>query len=530
SCRCYGSPYEAARVPEGNRHVAVRRAVAALAVGDDFFVRRDAGLLVHGFQLGVGFKSAVGGDVVRPLDVHRARNRAAARRAHVGAEVFAPPAGIEDGNGFFVERAKHVVGARQHLAPLGGFEHRRFGCGSFRGHRRAGGFPGLETAVEHFDIRMPVIFQKPQAARRAHAGVVLVKDDFFRFADTAQLEHVMDHEHERLERRVAGVDEAQAEKIEMGRAGDMAAGVVFGRTHVDDTEIFPAELWQQFAHGREQGCARVLLFHRLPITLVEMALQIMRWRAAAAALAGATGLLVLAGFAYEPAVPGRKITFPADHYSHPDFQTEWWYYTGHLQTESGRRYGYQVTFFRFGVRDRQQATKEPPLFSDLYMAHFALSDIEAKKFTFRERINRGLAGRAGAATNRYLVWNENWRVAGDAKNHAIAIEDRGTRLRLSLQSLKPPVLHGENGLSQKAEGRGRASYYYSLTRLRTDGELSSGKTEKVRGLSWMDHEFGSNQLGADQVGWDWFSLQLDNDTEIMLYLMRRKDGSADPYS
>ncbi len=136
-----------------------------------------------------------------------------------------------------------------------------------------------------------------------------------------------------------------------------------------------------------------------------MALQIMRWRAAAAALAGATGLLVLAGFAYEPAVPGRKITFPADHYSHPDFQTEWWYYTGHLQTESGRRYGYQVTFFRFGVRDRQQATKEPPLFSDLYMAHFALSDIEAKKFTFRERINRGLAGRAGAATNRYLVWN-----------------------------------------------------------------------------------------------------------------------------
>lgn len=257
----------------------------------------------------------------------------------------------------------------------------------------------------------------------------------------------------------------------------------------------------------------------------------MRWRAAAAALAGATGLLVLAGFAYEPAVPGRKITFPADHYSHPDFQTEWWYYTGHLQTESGRRYGYQVTFFRFGVRDRQQATKEPPLFSDLYMAHFALSDIEAKKFTFRERINRGLAGRAGAATNRYLVWNENWRVAGDAKNHAIAIEDRGTRLRLSLQSLKPPVLHGENGLSQKAEGRGRASYYYSLTRLRTDGELSSGgKTEKVRGLSWMDHEFGSNQLGADQVGWDWFSLQLDNDTEIMLYLMRRKDGSADPYS
>jgi len=271
-----------------------------------------------------------------------------------------------------------------------------------------------------------------------------------------------------------------------------------------------------------------------------MALQITRWRSAAAALACAIGFLVLTGFTYQLAIPGRKITFPAAHFSHPDFKTEWWYYTGHLLSDSGKRYGYQVTFFRFGVRDRQHETKEPPLFTDLYMAHFALSDVAAKKFTFRERINRGFAGKAdgrgftgkaGAATDRYLVWNENWKVEGDAKDHSIAIDDRGTRLRLSLQSLKPPVLHGENGLSQKAEGRGRASYYYSLTRMRTDGELTiDGRTEKVRGLSWMDHEFGSNQLGADQVGWDWFSFQLDNDTEIMLYLMRRKDGSVDPYS
>lgn len=262
-----------------------------------------------------------------------------------------------------------------------------------------------------------------------------------------------------------------------------------------------------------------------------MALQITRWQWAASALTCAISFLVLTGFTYQLAIPGRKITFPADHFSHPDFKTEWWYYTGHLTSESGKRYGYQVTFFRFGLRDRQPETKEPPLFTDLYMAHFALSDIQTKKFTFRERINRGFDGKAGAATDRYLVWNENWKVQGDAKDHSIAVEDRGTRLRLSLQSLKPPVLHGENGLSQKAEGRGRASYYYSLTRLRTEGELAiDGRTEKVRGLSWMDHEFGSNQLGADQVGWDWFSLQLDNDTEIMLYLMRRKDGSVDPYS
>jgi predicted secreted hydrolase len=243
------------------------------------------------------------------------------------------------------------------------------------------------------------------------------------------------------------------------------------------------------------------------------------------------GQQVASTFTYQRALPGRKLSFPADHYSHPDFQTEWWYYTGHLETASGKHYGYQVTFFRFGVRDRQQEMKEKPLFTELYMAHFALSDIAAKKFTFRERINRGYNDKAGAATNRYLVWNEDWKVEGDDQEHRISVNDRGTTLRIALTSLKPPVLHGENGHSQKGEGEGRASYYYSLTRMQTEGELTiDGKKEKIRGLSWMDHEFGSNQLGQDQVGWDWFSIQLDNQSELMLYLMRRKDGSVDPYS
>ena len=251
-------------------------------------------------------------------------------------------------------------------------------------------------------------------------------------------------------------------------------------------------------------------------------------------------LLATSAFSYRLALPGRKITFPADHHSHPDFKTEWWYYTGHLETDGGRRYGYQVTFFRFGVRDRQKEMNDEPLFTDLYMAHFALSDVADKIFLFRERINRGLAGnagvrgygeKAGAATDRYRVWNEDWRVEGDSGKHQIQVNDRGTQLRLSLLSLKPPALHGQNGLSQKGEGEGRASYYYSLTRMQTEGELTiGGKKEKVRGLSWMDHEFGSNQLREDQVGWDWFGIQLDNGTELMLYLLRRKDGSVDPYS
>ena len=243
-------------------------------------------------------------------------------------------------------------------------------------------------------------------------------------------------------------------------------------------------------------------------------------------------ILLATSFTYQLALPGRKIKFPEDHYSHPEFKTEWWYYTGHLETESEKRYGYQVTFFRFGLRDRQKEAKQsPPLFTDLYMAHFALSVKQGKRFLFRERANRGFEDQAGASTQRYLVWNESWKVEGQGQVHVIQVQDRDAALKLRLTPLKPPVLHGMSGLSQKAEGNGRASYYYSFTRLKTEGELEiAGKSERVRGQSWMDHEFGSNQLAEDQLGWDWFSIQLDNNVELMLYLMRRKDGSVDPYS
>jgi predicted secreted hydrolase len=246
----------------------------------------------------------------------------------------------------------------------------------------------------------------------------------------------------------------------------------------------------------------------------------------------AVSYFVLCAFVYQLAVPGRKITFPRDHFSHPDFKTEWWYYTGHLETEEGQSYGYQVTFFRYGLRDRQKEdAQNPPLFTDLYLAHFALSDKRGKKFTFDERANRGYGGKAGALTDRYLVWNEDWKVEGKANSHFIEVRNRDTALKLELTLLKPPVLHGFDGLSQKGEGEGKASYYYSLTRLKAEGEMTvAGRTTRVRGVTWMDHEFASNQLAENQVGWDWFSLQLDNQTEIMLYQLRRKDGSVDPYS
>ncbi|MBI2361155.1 MAG: carotenoid 1,2-hydratase [Deltaproteobacteria bacterium] len=243
-------------------------------------------------------------------------------------------------------------------------------------------------------------------------------------------------------------------------------------------------------------------------------------------------LFLASSYSDKLALPGRQLSFPNDHFSHPDDKTEWWYYTGHLEADEGGRYGFQVTFFRFGLRDRQAADKaKPPLFTDLYMAHFALSDKRAKKFYFRERANRGYEGKAGAQADRYYVWNEDWTVEEKGGIHFIRARDRELALVLKLAPLKPPVLHGQNGLSQKGEGEGRASYYYSLTRLKTEGQLEiAGKTHKVRGLSWMDHEFGSNQLGGDQLGWDWFSLQLGNRTELMLYVIRRKDGSPDSHS
>jgi predicted secreted hydrolase len=242
--------------------------------------------------------------------------------------------------------------------------------------------------------------------------------------------------------------------------------------------------------------------------------------------------LLGSSFKYQIVVPGRKVYFPRDHYSHPEFKTEWWYFTGHLETESGKSFGYQVTFFRFGLRDRQEGEAgRQPLFTDLYMAHFALSDKQEREFFFRERVNRGYGEKAGAREDRFFVWNENWKVEVEEGSYLIHVRDRDQALKLRLTSLKPPVLHGESGLSRKGVGKGRASYYYSFTRLRTEGELETGgKREKVHGLSWMDHEFGSNQLGMHQVGWDWFSIQLENKLEIMLYLVRRQDGSVEPYS
>lgn len=233
---------------------------------------------------------------------------------------------------------------------------------------------------------------------------------------------------------------------------------------------------------------------------------------------------------FERALPGRSFSFPRDHYSHPEFRTEWWYYTGHVRSRDGRSFGYQLTFFRAGLR-RERLSQSKWALKNLYFAHLALTDENERAFTFREKISRGALGQAGAATDRLHVWVEDWILKGDVPDHLLEARDASMAIRLRLTPLKPPVVNGINGVSQKAEGVGNASHYYSMTRMKTSGELTiKGKVLTVEGISWMDHEFGTNQLQTYQVGWDWFSIQMENNTELMLYLIRRGNGTPDPYS
>src|SRR6266850_707959 len=246
----------------------------------------------------------------------------------------------------------------------------------------------------------------------------------------------------------------------------------------------------------------------------------------------AVALLLLQPVAaqYHTALPGYRYEFPRDHFSHPDFQTEWWYYTGNLKSAEGRRFGFELTFFRQAV-SRDPARNTAWEVRDLYLAHLALSDLGGGKFYHAERTNRSGPGIAAANESLGRIWNGNWQIQWHGSNQELNAVDEHFQLHLTVHSEKPPVIHGENGVSQKAEGPGRASHYVSLTRLATAGAIDLGNEKfQVSGTSWMDHEFFTHQLEPDQTGWDWLSLQLEDHTELMLFHIRRKDGSIDLHS
>lgn len=233
------------------------------------------------------------------------------------------------------------------------------------------------------------------------------------------------------------------------------------------------------------------------------------------------------------ATAGYHYTFPRDHGAHEAFRTEWWYYTGQLTAKNGRQFGYQLTFFRRGM-PREQVKTQPSRWtiSQLYLAHFAVSDLANTQFHYAEKLSRAGLGKAGAETDRLHVWIDRWNASAsgaDSDRHELQAEDGTMAIQLSLSPEKPLVVHGQEGISRKGAAQGQASHYYSFTRLATTGTLTiGGESFDVTGMSWMDHEFGSADLAQELVGWDWFSVQLDDRSELMLYRLRRADGTADP--
>jgi predicted secreted hydrolase len=229
---------------------------------------------------------------------------------------------------------------------------------------------------------------------------------------------------------------------------------------------------------------------------------------------------------YRKALPGYRYSFPRDHFEHPDFRTEWWYYTGNVTDQTGKRFGFELVFFRQGERHESDGKSAWDV-QDLYLAHAALTDEAGKHFWYEERLNREGPGIAGASFAQKRIWNGNWRAVWNGENQTLEATTSQFHFSLKIKPEKALVIQGENGVSQKAAGAGHASHYVSFTRLAVSGALND---RQVTGTAWMDHEWFSEQLAADQVGWDWFSVQLENNTELMLFQLRRKDGTIDPYS
>jgi predicted secreted hydrolase len=258
-----------------------------------------------------------------------------------------------------------------------------------------------------------------------------------------------------------------------------------------------------------------------------------------ASRAAATGLIALLGLLssaadWKIAEAGWKYEFPRDHHPHREFKTEWWYFTGNLFDAEGHRFGYELTFFRQGIRPAAERDPNASRFivDDLKFAHFAITDIADRQFRFEQKTSRGAFREAGFDEAKQLAWIDNWTLTAtdDGVFDLAASGETGT-LRLHLIPKKPPVIHGENGVSVKAAGGSSASHYYSIPRLETTGEIVvNGTARPVHGETWFDHEWSSSQLGKGQVGWDWICVQWEDGAALMLYRMRLENGAVDPSS
>ncbi len=225
----------------------------------------------------------------------------------------------------------------------------------------------------------------------------------------------------------------------------------------------------------------------------------------------------------------RDFVFPYDAGPHFGFRSEWWYYTGNLESQNGRLFGYQLTIFRQALSADKLESSSTWRTNQVYMAHFAVTDIHAKRFYSFSRMTRGASGLAGAQFKPYRIWVEDWKIDGSYNSPTLQAQEEEISIQLNLESLKDIVLQGDKGLSRKGEGN--ASYYFSQTRLKTTGTIRiKNNTFQTTGFSWLDREWSTGGLGKNDIGWDWFSLQLNDNRELMLYVIRQKNGKISSFS
>jgi predicted secreted hydrolase len=232
----------------------------------------------------------------------------------------------------------------------------------------------------------------------------------------------------------------------------------------------------------------------------------------------------------------RELSFPRDHASHDEFKSEWWYFTGNLDSADGRHFGFELTFFRLALAT---ASAEPRASawatSQVWMANFTITDVRGGRFLTAERFARGAMGLAGATAPPFRVWLQDWSVAGDADagsaELALHASDERFAISLALESAAPVAAHGDRGFDVKGPEQGNASLYYSFPRLSARGSIDlDGTSVDVAGTAWMDREWSTSALSAGVLGWAWFGIQLSDGRELMFYRLRQADGTANPYS
>ncbi len=232
---------------------------------------------------------------------------------------------------------------------------------------------------------------------------------------------------------------------------------------------------------------------------------------------------------FKQVLHARDWSFPLDHGKHEGYKTEWWYFSGNLHDKSGRRFGYQLTFFRVATVAQPSTRPTDWALSDLYFAHAAISDIRGKNFLFKDRLQRAKVGRAESSDRTLDVYLRDWRAKLDEHGNTIlSARENALGIDLIASPGVGPVLQGPGGVNAKGTHPGQASYYYSEPQMPTHGTLTLGaQSFDVEGISWMDHEFSSNAMAPNQVGWDWLALSFPDRSSLMVYRLRNQSGATD---